>query len=116
MHRIGDRTGLDAYKNISESSWIPDLKRLGMEFGFAFLLQDALDFEQWFVGKWEANDPKVTKGKCNPRSRFLVTRMSNNRKWPEKQALYTAGDTEHSFPDTTAASIHSAYAATEDAV
>jgi len=105
MHRIGRRLPCDAYSNVTEYRWLPDLRALGLQMGFACILREALAFEQWILGAVESKQEKP-KAKSNPRARFLgkhgwLQGHFRDGRARVDPATFTTGDTETSFPDIT---------------
>lgn len=82
LHRIGQRTGIDAYANISALSWLPDLRKHGLDLGFECIYRQALKFERYMIDQFESG--KFTKQKQHlPRVKFLTTwlgRVYDNEK------------------------------------
>lgn len=75
LHRIGHRTGIREYQEISALSWLPDLRKRGIELGYQCLLNQALRFEQHMLAKHEAGD--LAKAKSHhPRAKFMNTWLS----------------------------------------
>jgi hypothetical protein len=92
LSRIGHRTGIKAYQEVTLDDWSTDIMREGQRIGFQCMLRQAERFEQWFIGRVEAKKINPDKNHV-PRTRFLNNWLGNTK--PEH---WTTGDGPEGTP------------------